>query len=111
SPATTQVGQAPEPTILDLKVARVASLVGVDYTVAEVTSLLEGIGATVSTKDDETVSVTVPSWRTDITDDVDLIEEVARTGGYDRIPSVQPAARAGNGLTVGQKTRRRVSNL
>lgn len=111
SPATTQVGQAPEPTILDLKVARVASLVGVDYTVAEVTSLLEGIGATVSTKDDETVSVTVPSWRTDITDDVDLIEEVARTGGYDRIPSVQPAARAGNGLTVAQKTRRRVSNL
>ena len=111
SPATTQVGQAPEPTVLDLKVARVASLVGVDYTVAEVTSLLEGIGATVSTKDDETVSVTVPSWRTDITDDVDLIEEVARTGGYDRIPSVQPAARAGNGLTVAQKTRRRISNL
>ncbi|MGM0698974.1 MAG: phenylalanine--tRNA ligase subunit beta [Actinomycetota bacterium] len=111
SPATTQVGQAPEPTVLDLKVARVASLVGVDYTVAEVTSLLEGIGATVSTKDEETVSVTVPSWRTDITDDVDLIEEVARTGGYDRIPSVQPAARAGNGLTVAQKTRRRISNL
>ncbi|MCS4594748.1 phenylalanine--tRNA ligase subunit beta [Brevibacterium sediminis] len=111
SPATTQIGQAPEPTVLDLKVARVASLVGIDYSVAEVTSLLEGIGATVSTKDDETVSVTVPSWRTDITDDVDLIEEVARTGGYDRIPSVQPAARAGNGLTVAQKTRRRVSNL
>src|SRR5699024_7243990 len=89
SPATTQVGQVPEPTVLDLQIARVASLVGIDYSIDEVTSLLEGIGATVTTQDDETVSVTVPSWRTDITDDVDLIEEVARTGGYDRIPSVQ----------------------
>ncbi|KAB1950031.1 phenylalanine--tRNA ligase subunit beta [Brevibacterium linens] len=111
SPATTQIGQAPEATVIELPVERVAALVGVEYTTAEVTSLLEGIGATVSTKDDEAVSVTVPSWRTDITDDVDLIEEVARTGGYDRIPSVQPAARAGNGLTVAQKTRRRISNL
>jgi phenylalanyl-tRNA synthetase beta chain len=78
---------------------------------AEVTALLEGIGAGVEVIGKDRLAVTVPSWRTDITDDVDLIEEVARTGGYDRIPSVQPAARAGNGLTTAQKTRRRISNL
>ncbi|TGD37843.1 phenylalanine--tRNA ligase subunit beta [Brevibacterium aurantiacum] len=111
SPATTQVGQAPEPTVIELPVERVASLVGVQYTTAEVTGLLEGIGATIDVIGKDRLAVTVPSWRTDITDDVDLIEEVARTGGYDRIPSVQPAARAGNGLTVAQKTRRRISNL
>lgn len=111
SQATTQTGQAPEPTVIELEVSRVGALVGVDYSAAEVRELLEGIGATVDNVYDETLSVTVPSWRTDITDDVDLIEEVARTGGYDRVPSIQPAARAGKGLTVAQKTRRRVSNL
>ncbi|PCC43213.1 phenylalanine--tRNA ligase subunit beta [Brevibacterium aurantiacum] len=111
SPATTQVGQAPEPTVIELPVERVASLVGVQYTTAEVTGLLEGIGATIDVIGKDRLAVTVPSWRTDITDAVDLIEEVARTGGYDRIPSIQPAARAGKGLTVAQKTRRRISNL
>ncbi|WP_209323210.1 phenylalanine--tRNA ligase subunit beta [Brevibacterium renqingii] len=111
SQATTQIGQAPEPTVIELPVDRVSSLVGVDYSTAEVTGLLESIGATVEFVAQGRLAVTVPSWRTDITDDVDLIEEVARTGGYDRIPSVQPAARAGNGLTVAQKTRRRISNL
>lgn len=111
SPATTQIGQAPEPTVIELPVERVASLVGVEYSTAEVTGLLEGIGASVEVIGKDRLAVTVPSWRTDITADVDLIEEVARTGGYDRIPSIQPAARAGQGLTEAQKTRRRISNL
>ncbi|SMX90732.1 phenylalanyl-tRNA synthetase beta subunit [Brevibacterium aurantiacum] len=111
SPATTQVGQAPEPTVIELPVKRVDSLVGVDYTTAEVTGLLEGIGAIIEVIGKDRLAVTVPSWRTDITADVDLIEEVARTGGYDRIPSIQPAARAGQGMTEAQRTRRRISNL
>src|SRR5699024_7212744 len=47
SPATTQVGQAPEPTVIELAVDRVASRVGIDCSIAEVTGLLESIGATV----------------------------------------------------------------
>ncbi|WP_166972559.1 phenylalanine--tRNA ligase subunit beta [Brevibacterium atlanticum] len=111
SPATTQIGGAPEPTVIELPVERISNLVGVEYTTAEATGLLEGIGATIEVVGKDRLAVTVPSWRTDITDNVDLIEEVARTGGYGRIPSVQPAARAGNGLTTAQKTRRRISNL
>jgi phenylalanyl-tRNA synthetase beta chain len=111
SPATTQIGDAPEATVIELPVERISNLVGVEYTTAEATGLLEGIGATIEVVGKDRLAVTVPSWRTDITDDVDLIEEVARTGGYGRIPSIQPAARAGNGLTTAQKTRRRISNL
>lgn len=111
SPATTQIGEAPEPTVIELPVERVGSLVGVDYTTAEVTGLLEDIGASIDVIGKDKLAVTVPSWRTDITADVDLIEEVARTGGYDRIPSIQPAARAGQGMTEAQRTRRRISNL
>ncbi|MGO1264274.1 MAG: phenylalanine--tRNA ligase subunit beta, partial [Brevibacterium aurantiacum] len=111
SPATTQIGEAPEPTVIELPVERVGSLVGVDYTTAEVTGLLEDIGASIDVIGKDKLAVTVPSWRTDIDADVDLIEEVARTGGYDRIPSIQPAARAGQGMTEAQRTRRRISNL
>ncbi len=99
SAATTQIGEAPAPTVIDLAVDRVSAVVGVDYTPAEVVSLLEGIGADVDDLGDGVLRVTVPSWRPDLTADIDLVEEVARTGGYDRIPSIQPAARAGSGLT------------
>ncbi|WP_231441546.1 phenylalanine--tRNA ligase subunit beta [Brevibacterium zhoupengii] len=111
NPATTKVGQAPDPTVIELPVDRVGSLVGVDYTTAEVTGRLEDIGASIDVVGKDRLAVTVPSWRTDITADVDLIEEVARTSGYDKIPSIQPSARAGQGLTEAQKTRRRISNL
>lgn len=111
SAATTQIGEAPAPTVIDLAVDRVSSVVGVDYSPAEVVSLLEGIGADVDDLGDGVLRVTVPSWRPDLTADIDLVEEVARTGGYDRIPSIQPAARAGSGLTEAQRARRRISNL
>jgi phenylalanyl-tRNA synthetase beta chain len=37
--------------------------------------------------------VTVPSWRVDVTREIDLIEEVARVYGYDRIPTTFPELR------------------
>jgi phenylalanyl-tRNA synthetase beta chain len=52
--------------------------------------------------------VTPPSGRHDLTDPNDLVEEVARQVGYDRVPSVLPAAPAGRGLTATQRLRRRL---
>ena len=52
--------------------------------------------------------VTPPSWRPDLTDPADLVEEVLRLGGYDAIPATLPPARAGFGLTEAQRARRRV---
>jgi phenylalanyl-tRNA synthetase beta chain len=54
----------------------------------------------------DVVSVLPPSWRPDLNDGPDLVEEVARVRGYDQIPSVLPQATAGRGLTHGQRTRR-----
>src|SRR5699024_7253363 len=73
SPATTQVGQAPEPTVIELAVDRVASLVGIDYSIAELTGLLERIGATVEIVAQGRLAVAVPSRPQDVTDDVGLI--------------------------------------
>ena len=89
---------------------------GVDYSVDDVTRLLAAVGAEAvraSDTSDEapTLRVTVPTWRSDLTHAVDLVEEVARAGGYERIPSVEPQAPGGAGLTESQRARRRVSNM
>ncbi|MEU8900051.1 phenylalanine--tRNA ligase subunit beta [Nocardia sp. NPDC048505] len=53
--------------------------------------------------------VTPPSWRPDLTQPADLVEEVLRLEGLDKIPSVLPTAPAGRGLTATQRRRRAVS--
>jgi phenylalanyl-tRNA synthetase beta chain len=104
---STLVDAAPRPTVT-MRLGRAAALIGVEYTDAEVLDTLLAIGATVDV-DGDLLSVTPPSWRPDLVDDVSLVEEIARIVGYDRIPSVLPVAPPGRGLTRHQQARRRVS--
>ncbi len=67
---------------------------------------LWAVGAEVVARDGALV-VTPPSWRPDLTDPADLVEEVVRLGGYDSLPATLPRARAGFGLTPAQRLRRR----
>jgi phenylalanyl-tRNA synthetase beta chain len=94
---------------IDLRYGYVSSLVGVDYTDAEIVSSLEKIGATVEAGAG-ILLVTPPSWRPDLIDQATLAEEVARIVGYDRIPSILPVAPPGHGLTRTQRLRRSLSN-
>ena len=57
---------------------------------------------------DGRITLTPPSWRFDLTDPYDLVEDVLRVVGYDQVPSVVPPAPAGRGLTSAQVLRRRV---
>ncbi|MFT4283956.1 MAG: phenylalanine--tRNA ligase subunit beta [Protaetiibacter sp.] len=91
-----------------LPLDRAAAVIGVPYTRDEVVGTLELIGATVEA-DGGVLTVTPPSWRPDLVDDVSLVEEVARITGYDRIPAELPIAPAGRGLTRAQAARRRVA--
>jgi phenylalanyl-tRNA synthetase beta chain len=54
------------------------------------------------------LTVVPPSWRPDLVDPADLIEEVVRLEGYDTIPPALPSAPAGRGLTVRQRVHRSV---
>jgi phenylalanyl-tRNA synthetase beta chain len=79
---------------------------GVTYPDGATTGRLTQIGATVTADADPAVLVvTPPSWRPDLVQPADLVEEVLRLEGLDVIPSVLPAAPAGRGLTDAQKRR------
>ncbi|KQU66246.1 phenylalanine--tRNA ligase subunit beta [Phycicoccus sp. Root101] len=88
--------------------------VGLDYPQDEVVGTLRAIGCDVTdegvAEGGVVVAVLPPTWRPDLTDGPDLVEEVARVRGYDQIPSVLPTPRAGHGLTHGQRVRRVVAN-
>jgi len=92
---------------IEMKLDYPGQLVGFEYSVEEVVTSLEEIGCTVE-KTGDLLSVTAPSWRPDINHKTDLVEEVARLVGYDKIPSKLPVAPPGRGLTPRQKLRRRV---
>ena len=81
-----------------------SDLVGVDYSEDEITRVLSDIGA-VTVKDASGLKVTPPSWRPDLVDKTDLVEEIARILGYDRIPSRLPIAPPGKGLSRAQQFR------
>ena len=98
---------------IQLKVTEPTRLSGVEYTPEQVRSTLEEIGATVEAtsvvEPVEVLTVTPPTWRPDLTDPADLVEEVVRIQGYDQVPSVLPSAPGGRGLTAEQRTRRSVA--
>jgi phenylalanyl-tRNA synthetase beta chain len=81
------------------------SVVGIAFGADEEAKILNEIGCVVAEVDGG-FEVIRPSWRSDITHKTDLVEEIARIGGYDRIPVRLPVAPPGRGLTMNQKRRR-----
>ncbi|MBU3750040.1 MAG: phenylalanine--tRNA ligase subunit beta [Mycobacterium sp.] len=82
---------------------------GVSYPDGATVARLTQIGATVTADADPGyLIVTPPSWRPDLAQPADLVEEALRLEGLEVIPSVLPAAPAGRGLTAAQKRRRAV---
>ncbi len=80
---------------------------GVDYADGTTQRRLTQIGAEVVT-DGDRVTATPPSWRPDLREPADLVEEVLRLEGLEIIPSVLPQAPAGRGLGQTQKRRRAI---
>ena len=85
-------------------------MAGVEYEPGAAVNRLTQIGARVDEDgvDPAILVVTPPSWRPDLVQPADLVEEVLRLESLDKIPSVLPTAPAGRGLTAAQKRRRAV---
>ncbi|HUB76088.1 MAG TPA: phenylalanine--tRNA ligase subunit beta, partial [Solirubrobacteraceae bacterium] len=105
---TIDVGEPPPPPAhIVLREARVESILGVPVSAGRQAQILQALDFHTRARDDG-LDVTVPAVRRqDVTREVDLIEEVARIDGLERLPVTLPARRGAAGrLTHAQRVRR-----
>ncbi len=69
-----------------LRLSQLKRILGIDVPVDRVREILQALGGEEVQADGQSVQVIPPSWRRDLTREIDLVEEVARIHGYDQIP-------------------------
>lgn len=91
-PITEQTSEAdlPKAESITLRADRIKRVLGIAIEPAQVEDQLTRLGLTVVATEDNSWQVSVPSFRFDITIEVDLIEELGRLYGYDKLPKTRP---------------------
>ncbi len=79
-----------KPLILELRLSRVQKILGISLSASEVENVFHRLDWETSYDGQNTFTITVPTYRTDVSQEIDLIEEVARIYGYDNIKSEPP---------------------
>ncbi|MDM0043941.1 phenylalanine--tRNA ligase subunit beta [Variovorax dokdonensis] len=90
-PIDDQSLKLPEAKPVTLRVARAAKVIGMPLTQAECSAVMRRLGFSIA-EGDGTLTVTPPPHRFDLALEEDLIEEVARLIGYDKLPTNPPLA-------------------
>lgn len=105
----TVVGEVPAMPDIRMRVTHPSELAGVEYSRETVIDRLREVGCEV-VDEGETLLVTPPTWRSDLTMPADLVEEVLRLEGLEDIPLALPTPVGGRGLSAEQKRRRAVGH-
>ncbi len=105
--AETVAGAVPPSPMQRISTGLPSKILGVAVPAERVIDILTASGCQVSLDGDQ-LELVPPSWRLDLRDPYDYVEEVGRKVGFDRVPSVLPVAPAGRGLTREQRARREV---
>jgi phenylalanyl-tRNA synthetase beta chain len=85
-------GKSERPAI-SFRPKKANELIGINLTVDDIIDILTRLECKVSCGSDGEYSVIPPYYRLDIEREIDLIEEIARLNGYDKIPSTMPISR------------------
>lgn len=78
------------PRFLTARLSRINNVLGTTLSLNEVESILVSLGFTATTDDDNVLQLKIPSWRNDVSEEIDVIEEVARVYGYNNIKNDHP---------------------
>ncbi len=97
----TVAGSVPPMPVQTIDASLPERVLGMAAPAERVVAILEASGVSVARSGD-TLEVVPPSWRHDLVDPYDYVEEVGIKIGLENLPSVVPSAPAGRGLTRGQ---------
>jgi phenylalanyl-tRNA synthetase beta chain len=112
APGTIDVGgDGPPPKTIRLRDARITSLLGAEIPRARCEEILHALEFG-TVESDDGLGVTVPAFRRgDVTREADLIEEVARLDGLEKLPATLPSRHGASGrLSARQRLRRRAAD-
>ena len=101
-------GQAQYAPIVQVDPTYISKTLGIELSPAEIARHLRSVGCDVN---EATFEVDPPSWRWDLLQPADFVEEVARMVGYDKIPSILPPRPKHASLTPTQKRRRAIATM
>ncbi len=100
-PGVVQKGQGlPPRSPITMRPARCHALLGMPVSPEECRSYLQRLGFAVEAELD-VLTVFPPSWRPDVVREIDLIEEVGRVHGFDKIPELLPVGQIRQGGVFG----------
>jgi len=93
SPVVDAYPNPPKPVVVSMAAEEIGAKLGADIPAEDAKDILTRLGFVVKTSKTSTTSITVPTWRAtkDVSIKEDVIEEVARIWGYDRIAATLPS--------------------
>ncbi|MDD5011743.1 MAG: phenylalanine--tRNA ligase subunit beta, partial [Phycisphaerae bacterium] len=77
--------KAPNNRMVTMRIPRVKKVLGIEVPQQTIFDILRGLGFSPQKNETDKILCTIPTWRGDITREIDLIEEVARIYGFDKI--------------------------
>ncbi len=76
-------------TVINLELEKFSNIIGFSITSSEIKKILISLGCSLKVSGKK-IKVLPPTWRPDLKEDIDLIEELVRIKGYDKIPLLTP---------------------
>lgn len=105
-----EAGAVPERRALSMRTQRATHVLGFEVGPRDAVQAFRSIGIE-AVESGERIDVTVPSYRIDLEREIDLIEEVVRLEGYDKVGSSLPGVRQTGGVPAPYALRRRAGGL
>lgn len=109
---TVEAGRlAVSPATIELRSSRVTEVLGVDISVERQEAILLGLGFVAEHGGTDRTRWRAPTWRRDCGREIDLVEEIARIEGYDKVPENEPIAARPVTESARERTLRRATEV
>ena len=112
APGVIDLGpKVPAPTPIVLRLSQLKRILGIEIPAAEVQRILAALGCSITASSATELTAVAPTWRRDLTREIDLVEEAARIHGYEAIPEDISVPMAPSHKSDSDRAMQRVRNV